>query len=82
MNIKVYRISLIGIPSSQIRLKYHVCYAENLSWVMPYRKQDLICPSFLLPFPRCKVIHNAVNDVGKKLSLQNLYPNHARLEMF
>ena len=63
-------------------IKVSCLLCRNLSWVMPYRKQDLICPSFLLPFPRCKVIHNAVNDVGKKLSLQNLYPNHARLEMF
>ena len=64
MNIKVFL--LVFFPAN-IRLKYHVCYVENLSWIMPFRKQDLICPSFLLPFPRSKVIHNVVNDVGKKV---------------
>ena len=32
-----------------------------------FRKQDLIYPSFVLPFPRRKGIYNVVNDVGIKV---------------
>ena len=32
-----------------------------------FRKQDLIYPSFILPFPRNKCIDNVVIDVGIKV---------------
>ena len=39
----------------------------NIMWIMQFRKQDLIYPSFLLPFPRSKCIDNVVIDVGIKV---------------